>query len=88
VTLAAAVLLGVANVGLVAACWRQRSVVAPLAGMVGVLAAVAAGASVPAGRKATDELAGSLAAAIIGAVLLVIGQVVQRLLDAEPDEGP
>ncbi len=56
--------------------------------MVGVVAAVAAGAAVAGGRDATDELAGSLAATIIGTVLLVIGQVVQRLLDAEPDEGP
>jgi len=44
--------------------------------------------AVTAGRDASDELAGSLAATMIGTVLLVIGQVVQWLLDAEPDEGP
>src|SRR5271165_1589882 len=86
--LAAAVLLGMANLGLVAACWRRTSTLPLLGGVVGVVSAVAAGATVAGGRDATDELAGSLAAAIIGTVLLVIGQIVQRLLDAEPDDGP
>jgi len=86
--LAAAVLLGLANMGLVAACWRRRSPLPLIDGIVGVVAAVAAGAAVASGRDAIDELAGSLAATIIGTVLLVTGQLVQRLLDAEPEEGP
>ena len=86
--LAAAVLLGVAGVGLVTACLRRASALALFCGVVGVAAAVAAGVSVTAARDATDELVGSLAATMIGTALLVIGQVVQRLLNAEPDERP
>jgi len=86
--LATAVLLGVAGLGLVAACWRRASALALSCGVVGVAAAVSAGVSVTAARDATDELVGSLAATMIGTALLVIGQVVQRLLDAEPDDGP
>jgi drug/metabolite transporter (DMT)-like permease len=88
VVLAAAILLGVAGLALVATCWRRGSALALLYGVVGVVAAVAAGVAAAAGRDATDELAGSLAATMIGTVLVVIGHLVQRLLDAEQDEGP
>jgi len=80
VVLAAAILLAVASLGLVAACWRRGSALALVCGVVGVAAGVAAGVTVTAARDATDELAGSFAATMIGTVLLVIGQVVQRLL--------
>ncbi|HME05182.1 MAG TPA: hypothetical protein VKG38_19315 [Solirubrobacteraceae bacterium] len=86
--LAADILLGVAGLGLVAASWRRASALALCCGLVGVAAAVAAGVAVTAGQDATDELAGSLAATTVGTVLLVIGQMVQRLLDADTDDGP
>ncbi|HSZ05998.1 MAG TPA: hypothetical protein VK778_12490 [Solirubrobacteraceae bacterium] len=47
---------------------------------------VAAGTS-PVGSTATDAPVGALAAIVIGAVLLALGQAIQRVLDEEPDTG-
>jgi hypothetical protein len=86
VALAAAVALGTAGAWLAALSWRRGSVLALLCGMLGIASAALAGRAAWVGRGATDALAGSLAAITIGAVLLVLGQTVQRLLDQEPDE--
>jgi len=84
--LAAAVALGLAGLSLVAVSWRLRSVLALLCGALGIASAIAAGTSGRTGSAATDYLSGSLAAVLIGTVLLVLGQAVQRLLDREPDD--
>jgi hypothetical protein len=85
--LAAAVALGVAGLCLAAACWRRRTVLGLLCGVVGTASAAGAATSGPAGSGARDALAGSLAAIAVGAVLLALGNTVQRLLDDEPGEG-
>lgn len=77
----AAVALGAGCLWLSALSWRRRSVLATLCGVAGTASAVAAGTAAWAGRGATDAIAGSLAALIIGAVLMVLGQAMQRLLD-------
>ena len=84
--IAAAVPLAAAGLWLVAVCWRRRSVLALICGVAGIALAVAAG-TWPAGSGATDALAGALAAIVIGAVLLALGQAIQRVLDEEPDMG-
>lgn len=83
---AAAVVLAPAGLWLIAACWRRRSVLAMFCGVAGIALAVAAGMC-PAGGGATDMLAGALAAIVIGAVLLALGQDIQRVLDEAPDMG-
>jgi hypothetical protein len=83
--LAAAVALGAAGVSLVVISWRRRSVLALLCGALGTTAAIDAAAARSAGRAA-GALCGALLAITIGAVLLAIGQAVERLLDEEPGE--
>jgi hypothetical protein len=85
-TLAAAVALGLASLALVAVRWRLRSLLALLCGALGIGSAVAAGTAGRAEGAATHYLAGSLAAALIGTVLLLLDRAVQRLLDREPDD--
>jgi hypothetical protein len=84
--IAAAVVLAGAGVWLVAVCWRRRSVLALLCGVLGIACAVVAGTAGRAGSGFTDALVGSLAAILIGIVLLLLGQAIQGLLDQEPDE--
>lgn len=86
VVVAAAVLLAAAGLWLAAVCWWRRSVLALVCAVAGIALAVAAGTG-PAGSTATDELVGALAAIVIGAVLLALGQAIQRVLDEEPDAG-
>ena len=83
--LAAAVVLVAAGLALVLVCWRSRSVLGLLCGLLGVASAVLGATSGHAGIGATDELAGALAAIVIGTVLLILGQAIQRVLDQEPD---
>jgi hypothetical protein len=83
--IAATSALGLAGVWLIAACWRRGSVLGLLCGALGSVAAVAAAAN--ADGSGVDWLAGSLAAIAIGAILLVLGQAVQRLLDQDPEGG-
>jgi hypothetical protein len=84
--LAAAVALGLAGLWLAAVCWRRRSVLGVLCGIVGTASAIGAAATGSAGHGARAALAGSAAAVAIGTVLLALGQAVQRLLDEQPGE--
>ncbi len=81
---AAAVALGAAGARLVVACWRRGSVLAALCAVLGVVSAALAGTAGWAQSSASDALAGSLAAIVIGTVLLVLGQAIGRLLDENP----
>jgi hypothetical protein len=83
---AAAVLLAAAGLWLAVVCWRKRSVLGLVCGVAGIALAVAAGTGL-AGSGATDGLIGALAAILIGAVLYVLGQAIQSVLDEEPDTG-
>jgi hypothetical protein len=78
--------VALANVWLLAACWKRRSVLAGLLGAVGIpLAAFAIATG--SGRRGGDyALAGSAIALLIGGALFGIGQAVERLLDDEPDD--
>jgi hypothetical protein len=82
----ATVLIGAAGLWLAAVCWRRRSVLALVCAVAGIALVVAAGTS-PVGSTATDAPVGALAAIVIGAVLLALGQAIQRVLDEEPDTG-
>ena len=61
-------------------CWRRRAALALACAIGGLVLALAAAFVSAAGMT----LAGSLAAAVIGTILLVLGTAIQRLLDAEP----
>ena len=81
----ASVALVLGETWLVVTCWHQRGVLGAACGVVAI--AVVLVAIVSDERACAQALAGSLAALIIGAVLLSPDQAVQRLLDEEPDTG-
>jgi hypothetical protein len=81
----------VAHVALVGAallllvtCWRYRAALGALCAGLGLALAIAPPFG-PIGTP-TATLLGSFLATAIGTVLLILGQFVQRLLDAEPDQ--
>ncbi len=78
--------LAVSGVWLVAASWRRRSVLALVCGMLGIASALLAAIAGRPESVVTSALLGSLAAIVIGTVLLALGQALQGLLDQEPDE--
>ena len=81
----ASVALVLSETWLVVTCWHRRSVLGAVCGVVAIVLVLIA--IVSDGGGGAQALAGSLAALIIGAVLLWLGQAVQRLLDDEPDTG-
>jgi Kef-type K+ transport system membrane component KefB len=85
VRLIAAASLGASGAWLVVVSWQRASILGLLCGALGSVAAIVATTSAGAGG-ANELLAGSLAAIVIGTVLLVLGQTIQRLLEEEPED--
>jgi hypothetical protein len=77
---AGVLLAGAAGVALLAVCWRRRTALG------GVCAVVAIGLAAAAPWLGGAALAGAALAVVIGAVLLGLGQAVQRLLEEEADD--
>jgi len=82
VALAAGLPIGAACVGLLAVCWRNRTLLGGVCALAG-LALI--GVAIASGNQAA--LLAAAAALVIGAALFGLGQGVQRLLDAEPPDG-
>jgi hypothetical protein len=83
---AAAVLVALGDVALIATCWRSRSVLAGILGVVGtplVLFARLGGATRASSKRA---LLGAAAALVLGVALLALGQALERLLHSEPED--
>jgi hypothetical protein len=78
--------IGVADLWLVAICWRRRAVLGGILGAAGVPLVVFAIVSGPTvgSRESTLEIA--LALLIIGVGLYGLGQALERLLKEGPDE--
>lgn len=64
--------------------WRHRAVLALLC----ATGALALAGAAPLASQPSSLLIGSLAATAIGAILLVLGLAIQRLLNLEPRLGP
>jgi hypothetical protein len=67
-------------------CWRRHAVLAGLCAAAGIALVVLT--LVPGYRNSARELGliMALVAVVIGSVLFVLGQALQRMLDTEPEE--
>jgi hypothetical protein len=83
---AGGVAVATADLVLVAISWRSRTVLGGLLGAIGIPLVAFAIASGPGGNAAVATLAIALIFLIVGAVLYGIGQVFERLLDADPED--
>jgi hypothetical protein len=78
--LAALVLCGAA-LWLLITCWRHRAVLGVMCGAMALALTLAAALGL---LGASPALVGSLLATSIGAVLLILGRTIERLLDEGP----
>jgi 4-hydroxybenzoate polyprenyltransferase len=84
---AAALLIAIADLALVVACWKRRTVLGAVLGATGVPlvgVAIARGASRGAGEDSI-LIAGLMLG--IGAVLYTLGRVLERALEDPDDDG-
>jgi hypothetical protein len=85
---AAGLVVAVGGLALIVVCWKTRTVLGGLLGATGIVL-VAFGVARGASRTAGEYSIGIAAVALlIGTVLYIIGQVLERLLDDEHDETP
>ena len=87
---AGVVAVAIADLSLVAICWRRRTVLGGVAAAVGIpLVAFAIIISGLRGRAATAAvLLVALIFLIVASALYGLGQAFERLLDEEPEDGP
>ena len=82
----AGVAVALGDLVLIAVCWRTRTALAGTLGAIGiplVAFALLSGARRHASEQALLIAAGAL---VLGVVLFALGQVLGRLLDAEPED--
>jgi hypothetical protein len=88
VAIAGAIAVAIAALALIVVCWRSRTALGGVLGAVAIaLVAVGLGAK-PTGDGRAAWLIGALIALLIGAVLYVLGHLVGRLLEGDPDPDP
>ena len=81
-----AVVLG--ELALIVACWKSRTALAGVLGAVGVALVVFAVAHGSHGQAAEYSIAVAAVTLVIGTTLYILGQVLERLLEGEPDDAP
>ena len=83
---AGGVLIALGDVALVAICWRDKSVLGGMLGLVGIPLALFS--RLDAGTRASSEQALVIAAGalVLGAALVALGRALERLLDTEPED--
>jgi hypothetical protein len=84
--LAIGLAIAVADTWLVVICWKTRTVLGGLLGVISLCLVVFAIASGPARGMSGYPLVGAGVALFIGAALYGIGHALERLLDDEPGE--
>jgi CHASE2 domain-containing sensor protein len=80
--LLASVALSGASLLLLVSCWRHRAILGLICATLALALAISAALGLT--RAAAPMLVGSFVATVIGTVLLMLGQAVERLLDGEP----
>ena len=83
-TLAVALTLIAAELGLATISWRRQSVLSALAALIGIAAATTALVLGGSGGASTEALGGSLFALFVGSGVFLLGQLLERALDDEP----
>jgi hypothetical protein len=82
---AAGAAIGTAALALIVICWKSRTVLGGVLGAVAIALAVVALTMKPTGGARGSWLAVALAVLFVGVVLYVLGRLVDRLLDGDPD---
>jgi hypothetical protein len=82
---AGALAVGAGDLVLLVACWRSRTALGGVLGLIGCALAVWAIVAGPMGRSGKLALIGALVALILGSCLFAAGKALTRLL-AEPDD--
>jgi len=75
------------DVWLVVICWKRRTVLGGVAGVVGIALVAFAVASGLRGSAAEAALMIAVIFLILGTALYRLGQALERLLDDEPEDG-
>jgi hypothetical protein len=83
---AGGVLIAIGDVALVAICWRDKSVLGGVLGLVGIPLVLFS--RLGAATRASSEQALVIAAGalVLGAALVALGRALERLLDTEPED--
>lgn len=74
------------DLGLLLLAWRRRAALSAVAGVAGLGAALFASVAARSGAEGPTLLVAAVALGMIGTLLLVLGQAVQRLLDQTPED--
>jgi hypothetical protein len=85
---AAGVVVAVGDLALIVACWRTRTALGGALGAAGMALAVFGVASGASGLASEYSIAIAAVTLGLGTALYIIGQVLERLLDDEPDQAP
>ena len=85
---AAGASVAIAALALIVICWKSRTALGGVLGAVAIALVVVALTAKPTGDARGAWLLGALIALLMGVVLYVLGRLVGRLLDADPDAGP
>ena len=78
--------VAVADLWLVISCWRSCSVLPGILGATGIPIALLCVAPGPARNQREAALVIAAITLVVGVALYGIGQLIQRLLDREPDD--
>ena len=87
VLVAGAFAVGAGDLLLLVACWRSRTALGGVLGLVGLALAVWVVVAGPMGSSGKLALVGALVALVLGSCLFVAGKAMTRLLE-EPEERP
>jgi hypothetical protein len=82
---AAGTVVGTAALALIVICWKSRTVLGGVLGAVAVALVVVALTVKPPGDTRGAWLGVALVVLLMGVVLYVLGRLVDRLLDGDPD---
>ena len=83
---AAGIVVALADLALIVACWKSRTVLGGVMGAAGLALVVLAVARVASGSASEYLIAIAAVTLVIGTTLYIIGQSLERLLDDQPDE--
>ena len=82
---AASLVVALADLALIAACWKSRTVLGGVLGASGVALVVLSVAGDASGPARESSIAIAALTLVIGSVLYALGQALERLLDNQHD---
>jgi hypothetical protein len=83
---AAGVLVALGDVGLAVMCWRSKSVLGAILGLIGIPLVLFARLGAPTRASSEQALMIATGALVLGMALLALGRALERLLDSEPED--